>query len=201
MSWTFCETGLTFSWFEWRCVGFFLKANIALVCRMELKWSQDKSICTVFTCLICVYVDDVVRQRLERVQTSILAEGHYQVEIGMNILWILCMLWLYPFIHPHDFEICNSRLSYLKSIYCISLYYRTSSTEKAGLLMGNPPHARSCSAQLRFFSWVDWLPHSNQDVSTTLGMAQSAHWIKESSTCEHRWSKGCGVLNNLGWCN
>ena len=101
--------------------------------------------------LFCVYVDDVVRQRLERVQTSILAEGHYQVEIDMNILWILCMLWLYPFIHPHDFEICNSRLSYLKSIYCISLYYRTSSTEKAGLLMGNHPRARSCSTIEIFF--------------------------------------------------
>ena len=36
--------------------------------------------------LFCVYVDDVVRLRLERVQTSILAEGHYQVEIGTNIL-------------------------------------------------------------------------------------------------------------------
>ena len=29
--------------------------------------------------LFCVYV--VVRQRLERVKTSILAEGHYQVEL------------------------------------------------------------------------------------------------------------------------
>ena len=31
-----------------------------LPCTLELKWSQDKSICEVFT-LTCVCVDDVVR--------------------------------------------------------------------------------------------------------------------------------------------
>ena len=159
---------------------------------MELKWSQDKSICTVFTC----FVDDVVGQRLERVQTSILAEGHYQVEIGMNILWILC-IWFFGFTHSsvHMTQRFVIQGCPTKSIYC-----RTSSTEKEHLLMGNHPCARSCSAT-EIFSWVNWSPHSIQDVFTTLRVAQSAYWIKELSTCEHRWSKGCGVLNNLGWCN
>ena len=40
------ETGLSFGWFEWGCVEFFLKVSIAkitqmcvLACRLELKWS------------------------------------------------------------------------------------------------------------------------------------------------------------------
>ena len=45
-----------------------------LACRLELKWSQDKSIRKVFTCFVCVCVD-VVSGALERVQIFILAEG------------------------------------------------------------------------------------------------------------------------------
>ena len=51
---------------------------------------------------------------LEKVQ--ILAEGLIiweRKQFGANLLWILCTLWLHPFICPHDLEICDSRLSYL----------------------------------------------------------------------------------------
>ena len=47
---------------------------------MDLKWSQNNSIRMVFTCFVCVCVDDVVSLRgckffkLERVQIFILAE-------------------------------------------------------------------------------------------------------------------------------
>ena len=58
------------------------------MCRLELKLSQDKSICK-FLIDFCVCVDDVVRLggALQRVQIFILTEGlkikfvwHYQLE-------------------------------------------------------------------------------------------------------------------------
>ena len=60
-----------------------------LACRLELKWSQDKSIHKVFTCFVCVLMMcQTGGGALERVQIFILAEGlkidfffgHYQVE-------------------------------------------------------------------------------------------------------------------------
>ena len=48
-----------------------------LACRLELKWSQDKPICKVFTCFVCVLMmwSDWCGGPLERVQIFILAEG------------------------------------------------------------------------------------------------------------------------------
>ena len=34
-------------------------------CRLEFKWSQDKSIRKVFICFVCVCVDDVIRLGVE----------------------------------------------------------------------------------------------------------------------------------------
>ena len=58
-----------------------------LACGLELKLSQDKSICKVFTCFVCVLMMWSDGGALERVQIFILAEGlkveffgHYQVE-------------------------------------------------------------------------------------------------------------------------
>ena len=55
-----------------------------LACRLELKWSQDKSTSKVFTCFVCVCVCVCVLmigqtaaggRAMERVQISILAKG------------------------------------------------------------------------------------------------------------------------------
>ena len=43
-----------------------------VVCRLKLKWSQDKSIRKVFTCFVCV--DDEVRLGVEPWRGCILAE-------------------------------------------------------------------------------------------------------------------------------
>ena len=56
-----------------------------LACRLELKWSQDKSIRNVFTCFVCVLMmGSDWGGALEKVQILILAEGvkmeHYQAE-------------------------------------------------------------------------------------------------------------------------
>ena len=36
-----------------------------LPCGLELKWFNDKSLCEVCTCFVCVCVDNVVRQGVE----------------------------------------------------------------------------------------------------------------------------------------
>ena len=75
-------------------------------------------------------VDDVVRLGVELwrgCKFYILAEGQkieffwpYQVE---KAVWyklfvnLVCTLRHYPSVHPHDSEICDSRLSYLKVIW------------------------------------------------------------------------------------
>ena len=89
-----------------------------LACRLELKWSQDKSIRKVFTCFVCVFTVLMMWSdwgtcqgntlALERVQILILAEGlnieffwHYQVQkavwykLFVNLVYTLTL----P-IHP-----------------------------------------------------------------------------------------------------
>ena len=55
-----------------------------LTFRLEVKWSQDKSICKVFTCFVHVLLMwlDFESGALERVQIFILAKG-----IKIEFLW------------------------------------------------------------------------------------------------------------------
>ena len=115
---------LSFGWFEWRCVDFFLKASTAkitvfdikLACRLELKWSQDKSMRNVFTWFVCVLMmwsdwgwglGEGANFYFSWGTKIEVFWGHYQVEKA--ILWTLRH---YSSIRPHDLEICDSWLSY-----------------------------------------------------------------------------------------
>ena len=42
-----------------------LRSMCVSVCRLELMWSQDKTIHKVFNCFVCVCVDGVVRLGVE----------------------------------------------------------------------------------------------------------------------------------------
>ena len=63
-----------------------------LACGLELKWSQDKSICQVFTCFVYVLMMcQTGGGALQRVQNFILVEGlqieffgHYQVRKALG---------------------------------------------------------------------------------------------------------------------
>ena len=88
-----------------------------LACRLELKWSQDKSIC------VCVLMWSGWGWSLgeARVQILILAElgtknwvfWHYQIDkaVWYNLFVNLVNNWHCPSIRPHDSEICDSRLN------------------------------------------------------------------------------------------
>ena len=111
---------LSFGWFEWGCVKFFLKANIAKVAVFEVKcvfWPVDwnwngpsTNPYIKFSLVLCVHwwCGQTGGGALESANVYFSWGSknwvcwHYQVEKAVwyntNVLWILCTLRLYPFM-------------------------------------------------------------------------------------------------------
>ena len=103
-----------------------------LACRLEVKWSQDKSIISKgFTCFVCVLMMwSDWGWSLEENANFYFSWGTKNWFLALSgrknsLVQMFCescvqLDIIHPSIHPHDSEICDSRLSYLKFMFLLT---------------------------------------------------------------------------------